>query len=509
MNTNIRRQLAARKRRLEKRLDKFKNQGCEQPLLRPKNIRYELSERTQGMTHGGIGSMLLLARKLGLPAAIDRRLHLLKIHLPYHESDHVLNFAFNALCDATCLEDLELRRRDEVYLDAIGARRIPDPTTAGDFCRRFQPHHVRTLLEVFNETRLKAWAGQAPTFFDEARVDMDGTLVPTTGECKEGMDISYKGIWGYHPLVVSLANTKEVLGIVNRSGARPSHEGAPEEVDRALAVCFQGGFRRVLLRGDTDFTQTTHLDRWSSDERVRFIFGANCTAALHYEADFLPDRAWKTLDRPARYQVKTKPRARPDKVKQRIVVEREFKNIRLTGEEVAEFDYRPVACKQTYRMIVLKKYLDVTQGQSLLFRDYRYFFHLTNDRTSSASEIVLLANDRCDQENLHAQLKGAVRALHAPVDNLVSNWAYMVMTSLAWNLKAWWALQLPEGQGKRGEQQRADKQRVLRMEFKTFLNAFMRLPCQIVKTGRRLIYRLLGWNPWLAVFFRLVDRLRC
>jgi hypothetical protein len=158
-------------------------------------------------------------------------------------------------------------------------------------------------------------------------------------------------------------------------------------------------------------------------------------------------------------------------------------------------------------MIVLKKYLDVTQGQSLLFRDYGYFFYLTNDRVHSATEIVLLANDRCDQENLHAQLKGGVRALHAPVDNLVSNWAYMVMTALAWNLKAWWALHLPESDGRHDEQQRQEKQRVLRMEFKTFLNAFMRLPCQIVNTSRRLIYRLLGWNPWSGVFFRLVDRL--
>ena len=189
------------------------------------------------------------------------------------------------------------------------------------------------------------------------------------------------------------------------------------------------------------------------------------------------------------------------------MVERGFKNIRLTGEAVAEFDYRPVACQKTYRMVVVKKYLDVTEGQSLLFYDYRYFFYLTNDRLHSATEIVLEANDRCDQENLHAQLKGAVRALHAPVDNLVSNWAYMVMTSLAWNLKAWWALHLPENDGQRGEQQRPEKHRVLRMEFKTFLNAFMRLPCQIVRGGRRVVYRLMGWNPWLGVFFRLVDRL--
>jgi hypothetical protein len=507
VNVSIRRRLAAGKRRITKRLDKANCRGCDRPMLRPASIQYEISERTRGMVYGGIGSMLLLVRKLGLAEAIDRRLHLLKIHLPYHESDHVLNFAFNALCDGTCLEDLELRRKDEVYLDAVNARRIPDPTTAGDFCRRFQPHDVRTLLDVFNETRLKVWAQQPAEFFDEARIDMDGTLVPTTGECKEGMDISYKGQWGYHPLVVTLANTGEVLSVVNRSGNRPSQEGCPAEVDRALDVCLRGGFRRVLLRGDTDFTQTKHLDRWNADERVRFIFGADCTPALHIVADDLPQNAWKTLHRPARHEVKTQPRARPEKVKERIVGDRGFKNICLRREEVAEFDYRPAACKKTYRMVVVKKYLDVTEGQSLLFHDYRYFFYLTNDRAHSATEIVLEANDRCDQENLHAQLKGAVRALHAPVDNLVSNWAYMVMTALAWNLKAWWALHLPEQDGQRGESQRQEKQRVLRMEFKTFLNAFLRLPCQIVNTGRRLIYRLLGWNPHLATFFRLVDRL--
>ncbi len=234
--------------------------------------------------------MLLLVRRLGLAEAIDRRLCLLKIHLPYHESDHVLNFAFNALCDGNCLEDLELRRQDEVYLEAVNARRIPDPTTAGDFCRRFRPEDVRTLLDVFHQTRLKVWAQQPDEFFQEARLDMDGTLVSTTGQCKQGMDISYQGTWGYHPLVVTLANTSEVLSIVNRSGNRPSHEGCPEEVDRALEVCLAGGFRRVLLRGDTDFTQTKHLDRWSDDPRVRFIFGADATPGLNIRADDLPKR---------------------------------------------------------------------------------------------------------------------------------------------------------------------------------------------------------------------------
>ena len=210
-----------------------------------------------------------------------------------------------------------------------------------------------------------------------------------------------------------------------------------------------------------------------------------------------------------RYQVQTKPRARPDNVKEPIVCQREFKNIRLLEEEVAEFEYRPVACRKTYRMIVVKKYLEVSQGQSLLFDDYRYFFYITNDRQLSAAEVVFEANGRCDQENLLAQLKGSVRALHAPVDNLVSNWAYMVMVSLAWNLKAWWALFLPEGRGSHAAAWREEKQRVLRMEFKTFRHALVRLPCQIVQSGRRLIYRLLSWNPWQGVLFRWLDQLRC
>jgi hypothetical protein len=509
VNVILRRKLADRKRRIERRLDKKDIRGLERPMFTASNIKYELGDRVQGLAHGGIGAIHLLARRCGLIAAIDQRLHLLKIHLPYHESDHVLNLAYNALCDGTCLQDLELRRNDEVFLNALGARRIPDPTTAGDFCRRFQAGHVQTLIDIVNDVRKGVWARQPASFFDQALIDMDGTLVPTAAECKAGIDIAYNGTWGYHPLVVSLANTGEVLSVVNRPGNRPSHDGAAAEVDRALRVCLEGGFRSVLLRGDTDFSQTAHLDRWASDARVQFIFGLDATPARHVLADDLPGAAWQPLQRPARYQVKTQPRRRPERVKDKIVREREFKNIRLEGEEVAEFSYRPVACKKAYRMIALRKNLAVEQGQQRLFDDYRYFFYLTNDWQSTAAAIVFQANDRCNQENLHAQLKGAVRALQAPVDTLESNWAYMVMVSLAWNLKAWWALWPQESPGRWADRHGEEKKKVLGMEFKTFVNAFMRLPCQIIRAGRRLIYRLANWNPWQGLLFRTLDQLRC
>jgi hypothetical protein len=473
------------------------------------NIHYEIGERQRGISHGGIGALHALARQIGLIDAIDKRLHLLKIHLPFHESDHVLNFAYNALCDGTCLQDIELRRNDEAFLDALGARRIPDPTTAGDFCRRFSSASVQTLLDIFDDTRLRVWAQQPDSFFDQATIDMDGTLVGTTGACKEGMDIAYDGTWGYHPLIVSLANTQEVLSVVNRSGNRPSHEGAAAQVDRALAVCFRGGFRRVLLRGDSDFSQTEHLDRWHADDRVRFLFGYDAAPNVKALAEALPQTAWQPLERWPRYDVQTTPRQRPANVKEAIVVARAFENIRLLSEDVAEFDYRPTACRQSYRMIVVRKNLSVEKGERVLFDDIRYFFYLTNDWVSAAAVLVFRANQRCHQENLLAQLLSGLRSLTAPLDNLVSNWAYMVMTTLAWNLKAWWALSLPERPGRWADKHWVEKQWVLRLEFKTFLNAFVRLPCQIVRTGRRLVYRLLSWNPYQPIFFRLLSVLRC
>jgi hypothetical protein len=478
-------------------------------MMTASNIHYEIAGRSRGIAGGGIGLIHALARRLGLIDALDRRLELLSIHLPYHESDHVLALAYLPLCGGTCLQDLELLRQDEVLLDALGARRIPDPTTAGDFCRRFSPDGIRTLLDVINDTRLKVWAHQPPAFFEQALLDMDGFLVETTGQCKRGMDIAYDGTWGYHALVLTLANTREVLGIVNRPGNRPSHEGAATLVDQATAVCFRGGFRRVLLRGDAKFSQSEHLDRWDDDARVRFIFGFEAFANLKARAQDLPARAWRPLRRPVRYEVKTTPRRRPDQVKEAVVVAREFENRRLRSEEVAEFNYRPTACRKAYRMVVVRKNISVEKGERRLFDQVVYFFYITNDWVSEADEVVFCANDRCDQENVLAQLGGGVRALRAPVDNLESNWAYMVMTALAWNLKAWWALTLPERPGRRQEQHRAEKRWVLRLEFKTFVNAFVRVPCQIVRGGRRLIYRLLGWNPHQPIFFRLVDALRC
>ena len=497
-------------------------------MMTATNIHYEQADRVRGLSAGGIGALLLMAQKIELDKEIDRTLHLLKRHLPYHESDHVLNIAFNILAGGQRIEHLERRRNDEVYLDALGAERIPDPTTAGDFCRRFASEaDVLTLMNAINESRLRVWEKQPDEFLDEAIVDADGTLVETDAECKQGVDIDHDGRWGYHPLLISLANTAEPLFLLNRSGNRPSQERAGEYLNKAVALCVRAGFRKVLLRGDTriaenkdldcwdeqvlprdgtTIAETEDLDCWDDAENIRFIFGYAAYDALKAKADELPAHAYGFLERPPRYAIQTTPRQQPERIKPEIVRERGYKTIHLLEEMIAEFDYQPGACQKSYRMIVLRKRLATDQGQMRLFEEYRYFFYLTNDREMAAEDVVFSANDRCNQENLIAQLKSGVHALTTPVDNLVSNWAYMVMASLAWSLKAWSALLVPVSPRHQAKHE-AEKRALLRMEFATYRAAFIELPCQIVRGGRRLLFRMLSWNPWQGVFLRLVERL--
>ena len=466
---------------------------------------YEISERVRAEPAGGVGLMQSLAQAFRVDEEINKRVHLLKLHAPYHESDHVLNIAFNTLAGGENLEHLEVLRNDENYLDMLGARRIPDPTTAGDFCRRFDsPGQVHALQRAINEARLRVWSLQPDTFFEHATIDVDGSIVQAS-DCTEGADFSHKKIFGFQSLAVTLSNTQEILFLENRPGSRPSHDGAAALLDRAVVLVTRAGFRRTTFRGDTDFSQTAYLDGWDQ-KGIEFVFGYACYANLEGRADSLPDSAWQPLERKG-YEIKTAPRLRPENVRDRVVKQREYKNIRLEEEHYAEFDYQPKKCGKSYRMVVVRKLLTVERGEHLLFPELRYFFYITNKRTVSAREIVRLANTRCDQERLFGVQKSEVRSFRCPLDNLFSNWAYMVCTTLAWNLSRWFALVLPEG-GRWKEKRGAEKHDVLRMNFTKFVNAFMRVPTQVVRGARRIKLRLLSWNRWQHVFFRALDSVR-
>ena len=216
---------------------------------------------------------------------------------------------------------------------------------------------------------------------------------------------------------------------------------------------------------------------------------------LYHELAARAERA--TTDRHER-------RARPAQHKEAIVAERGYKNIATVGEDITEFTYQPRNCKRDYRVVALRKDLRVT-GQGVLFNQFRYFFYITNDTRLSADEVIAEARHRCDQENLIAQLK-AIRALHAPVNNLDANRAYMTMAAWPGPSRPGLALLLPV-HPRWADTHNTQRRRLLAMEFRTFGSAVINIPAQIVRTGRQIRWRILAYNPWLGCLFRLLDAL--
>jgi len=463
-------------------------------------VNYEIGAGPDAMSFGGIAAVHELVTKLGLPKKIDEGVNLLKVHLPYHESDHVLNLAYNVLAGGTRLEDIERLRHDTAYMNALGADLIPDPTTAGDFCRRFTEADVIELMECINAVRPQLWRGRGRDLLGPiAYIDVDGTLAPTCGERKAGMDISYKGIWGYHPLIVSVANTKEVLYAVNRPGNAPSHAGAAQWIDKAIDHV-KPYAEQVCLRGDTDFSLTAHFDRWA--QRADFIFGMDCNQALRSRAEAVDEACWQRLERRPKYTTltgQTRQRFQSNE-KERIVREREYLNLELNYEDIAEFSYQPGKCGRPYRVVALRKNISKLKGEQVLLDDIRYFFYITTRTDLSTVEVVWCANERCDQENVIEQLKNGVNALRVPLYDLVSNWAYMVMATLAWNIKSWFAMMMHH---------KSERLAYIRMEFRRFLNSIILIPCRVVRRARSITIRLIGYQPTLDRLFsawRTIER---
>jgi hypothetical protein len=462
-------------------------------MLTTGKISYEIGGNVEATPYGGLFAMHRLVTRLGLAAAIDANVELLRLHLPYHESDHVLTLAYSVLTGGTRLEDADRLRNDVPLMNGLGAALLPDPTTLGDFLRRFTEADIVALMDAINSVRPALWRSRCGDLLGEvAYLDVDGTTVPTTGELKQGMDISYKGIWGYAPLLVTLANTREVLYLVNRPGNAPSHLDAPTWIDKAIDLV-SPHTKRVCVRGDTDFALTAQFDRWA--QRVDFVLGTDNIAALRTRAEALDASAWQRLDRPASYENKTgTTRARRPNRKQQIVRERQFLNLRLNGEEVAEFTYRPKKCRRPYRVVVLRKNISRLKGEQALIDEIRYFFYFTtySADTHSAARIVELANERCDQENIHGQLKSGLGALRAPVDDLHSNWAYMLIAALAWNIKSWHAIMM---------HRKDDRHAFVRMEFNRFLDTVIRVPAMVLARARSITVRLIAYTVNLDRIF--------
>lgn len=460
----------------------------------------EVADRSTVTPYGGLALALAFLRRFRVAQAIDERVQVLKLHLPYHESDHVIAQALNLYVGGSCIEDQAELQHDEGVLRMLGACRLPDPTTAGDFLRRFEERRNRGSLSglraAIDTVQGEVWgklSGKRRRKRDGAVVDLDGHTKPLYGVQKDGADFDHQGRWSYQVLLASLAGTGECLAVRLRSGSVRSSEGAAELLEETLPRV-KGRFSEVLVRADSDFDRRDVREACEA-EGVSFAFVAREATNRLSWAEALPESRWKPFRTRAHREEQARRtaagfvarRKKPNR-RRRRARERGYTDLQLVRQWVAEIPWTPVDSEKTYRMVLRRQVIEERDGQGHLFEFYRYRYVVTNLPASwSAVEVIDATYQRCDQENTIEQMGSGVALWRMPVAELDGNSAWLEIGRLAWNLGKWIAqLALPD--------------EVVRWEWKRYRKAFVYLAVEVIHRSRQ---RWLRFSP----AYRFLDQL--
>lgn len=456
----------------------------------------EVDQRSEVTPYGGLALATEFVRRFKVAQRIDQHVRVFKVHRPYRESDHVLAQAFNLYVGGTCLEDIANLQHSKPVLRILGACRIPDPTTAGDFLRRLHEteHQLHGLRRVTDEVQVAVWRnhprGRGKRTADWSIVDVDGHIKELYGVQKQGAEFC-RSTWCYQPLIVSLAGTGECLAIRNRPGNIRSSDGTAEVLDDVLPHVQQRG-GKILVRGDSDFDRG---DIRAACERggAFFAFVGRELSNRPKLVETLDEAQWQPF-RSRAHRAKTERRNHPSCRQRRrkrnrrraCARARQFHELRLVKQWIAELPQTDATTDKPYRLVIRRQLIEHREGQQHLFDEYRYRYIVTNLPASvTTQEVVDLTYERCDQENVIAQLGSGLAAWRMPVAEFDGNSAWLEIARLAWNLGKWIAqLVLPD--------------EVVRWEWKRFRQAFVYAAAQVICSSRQIIIRISAAHRWYA-----------
>ncbi len=461
-------------------------------VMRQPLLHLESDPRGEMTHYGGLVLAQQFVRRFGVAKRLDESLMLFKRHAPYHESDHVLALAYTLYADGTCLEDQSALQGSEAVRRLVGACRIPDPTTAGDFLRRFRTaQDVEQLSAVTDEVQETVWSKLPRSVrrrrkkHELALVDLDGHIKPLYGVQKEGADFSYDGRWSYQPLVVSLGGSGECLKVVNQPGSARSSDAAAKALKEVLPMV-RRHFRNAIVRGDTDFDRSDVYNE-AIDGGAYFAIGGRLYPNRAALVEAIAEERWQPfVPRAKRAQPSGSSRhGRTANYRQKKSEERKFRTLRTVKQWVSEIAYQPAGLDCACRMIVRRILIEENDGQGALFKHYRYRLVLSNlPRSYTSRQVVDLTYQRCDQENVIEQFGQGIAGWRMPVAEFMGNSAWLQIARLAWNLGKWIAqIALPS--------------EVVRWEWKRFRRHFVYIAAKVLKTGRRLVVRLAGSHRFL------------
>ena len=430
--------------------------------------------------YGGLALAAGLVQRLGLAKVLADGLKLLRTRRPFSEADHVLTHVYNLYIGGGCIEDIGYLQGSESVRRLLGAERLPDPTTAGDFLRRFGKAELEQLDGCIDEGQRRVWKQRYGKRKQElALVDLDSHVRPVYGAKKEGADFSYKGTWAYHPLVITLAGTQEILRLVNRPGNVASSEDAEVHLASVMPMLCDR-FRRVVVRGDSAFCDHHIIETCEQFGQFFAIVMAGYPNVQGL-AESVPERSWRPfVPRPVRERKPVPRESRRKKRKERRrakALARRKRDLHLVRQWVTKIPYQPSRCDRSYRLIIRRQLIEETDNQGQLFERYRYRFAFSNIDDASPQDILDLTYGRCDQENIVEQLQNGVAAMRMPTGELLANAAFLTCARLAHNFKSWLAqLALPP--------------ETMRWEWKRFRLAFLYIAATVVHHARQVVVRL-------------------
>jgi hypothetical protein len=469
------------------------------PLVHP-----EIDERAIVTPYGGLVLVEQFCRRFDVASRIDESVHLLKVHLPYHESDHILAQAMNLYAGGSTLEDLASLQHDEAVRRMFGACRLPDPTTAGDFLRRFAPESLAALRTAIDSVQEDVWSelarrqGQG-TKRSVAVVYLDGHIKELYGETMEGADFAYTGQYSYNVLTVTLANTGDCLAVRLRPGNFRSSHGAAEVLAEVLPR-LRKHFEDILVVADSDFDRSD-VRKACQNASAYFAFVGRehsnrpkMADSIETWSEFHP-RAERIADE-RRNHKNYKPRRRKPNRKRERARERRYTELSLIKQFVGETAWTPPKETETLRLIVRRQIIDRFEAkQGEMFEMFRDRYIVTNLPSSwSAEEVIDATYERCDQENVIEQMGSGLAVWRMPVKQFIGNEAWMEIARLAWNMRTWIAqLALPK--------------ETVRWEWKRFRQAFVYQAAEVAHHARQLWVRFAGSHRFAPILVEAHMRL--
>jgi len=453
-----------------------------QPFFSNPTVTIRQNAQSPILSYGGIVLARDLMTRLGVAKRIDERIALLKMHSPYHESDHVLSLVYNFLSGGETLLDLERLQEDEGVKRLLGAESIPDPTTAGDFLVRFHDFAIEVFQGVSAELQDHAFSLLDDERKKVATIDSDSTILEVYGRKKEGADYSYDKRWSYNCLVFSLSETGDLLHTELRGGNTYSSVGAKEHLQKIIER-LQGQFAHLRYRGDSAFYDKDIVGVCES-KGAEFFITADQTKPLMATILGIGEKQWKPFkNKEKSRQAGARKRKKRKDRKMKISVKRK-PDIQLKGRsQIASFSYTPKGWDKAFRFVVKRTELVDTDNKQLYLDDgmckYTYHVIVTNSSESDV-QVMRIAQQRATQENLIKDFKYGLGLSHVPTGFMNANRVYFLIAALAWNIKTWILNLLKLGNGA-----------VLR--FKRFLYKWIYQGALVSYTGRNgVVLRIEG-----------------